>query len=777
MPLLWISFAFFVGLLAGAYLPLANSGWLILAGVSLLGWPGCHWLPARGRLLVGLRWLGQIEPRLRIPPLLLLVFLFLGAWRFGLANPDLDHGHIAAYNDQGRFQMVGVLDAAPDRRDRSTQLRVRIEQVAPLDANGMASAAVPAHGVILALALGQGNWQYGDRLQLEGSPVTPPEDEDFSYRDYLSRQGVYTYLTYPGIKRLGRDAGNPLMAEIYHLRDWANAEIYHLYPAPEAPLLAGILLGNDNDLPEDLARAFQDTGTAHIIAISGFNFAILLALFSTLFGKLLPRWWALLLAVLTASGYAILVGATPSVVRAAIMGSLSLLAHQIGRRSAGVNTLCFTAALMCLFNPQLPWDASFQLSFGATLGLLVYGDRFQQGFMHLLEKRFSPQTSKRIAGPVSEYVLLTLAAQVMTLPIILYHFQRLSLSSLLANPLVLPPQPLVMVLSGLAVLAGAVSDPLAHLLAWLAWPLSAYTIRMVEVLASLPGGVVTFGEMNLGTLALMYAVVFAPLVSSKLPGMLKSQVQPTLVLVGTGLLAALLLRAAAAAPDGRLQVVVIDNTGSPAVLIRGPGGETMLINGGPSARQLNDTLGRWLSPLDRHLDGLLLTDASTSALGSLPTVLERYPPDQAWWACDLPANRSSQSLPRYLQNQQIASSPFATGSTLTIHPQVSLESLGNNGQGSALLLQMDQFRALIPGGVAPGSISPENLANLSLLLLEPRDLKDTAPEDWLAFTPQVIIAIPGNLDWLPSELNWRNTHPGGWYHITSDGARMWIEGK
>ena len=98
------------------------------------------------------------------------------------------------------------------------------------------------------------------------------------------------------------------------------------------------------------------------------------------------------------------------------------------------------------------------------LGLILYGDPFQSGFTAFLERHMPAERARKIAGPVGEYFLLTLAAQLMTLPVILYHFQRLSLSSLLANPLILPVQPLVMVLSGAAVIAGAISDPLAHLL-------------------------------------------------------------------------------------------------------------------------------------------------------------------------------------------------------------------------------------------------------------------------------------------------------------------------
>jgi competence protein ComEC len=223
---------------------------------------------------------------------------------------------------------------------------VQVEQITPLTEDGQAGDPHATHGLVqVVLPPGMG-WRYGDRLSLEGLLQTPPEDEDFSYRAYLLRQNVHTYLPFPRVERLSQAAGSPILAKIFAMREWAYAKIYQLFPSPEAPLLAGILLGIESDLPPGVARAFQDTGTAHIIAISGFNIAILAELFMKLFSKALSRWWAVLAAVLAIAGYTILVGGMPSVVRAAVMGSMALVAVQIGRRSTGANSLAFTAALM-----------------------------------------------------------------------------------------------------------------------------------------------------------------------------------------------------------------------------------------------------------------------------------------------------------------------------------------------------------------------------------------------------------------------------------------------
>jgi competence protein ComEC len=781
--LLWISIALVAGLGLGKYLPWQAAGWLVLAGATLLSWPLLRRLPDYPALLRRLAWAGWTEPRLRLPPLLLLAALFLGAARMASGGPDLASGHVAAFNDQGEFRLQAVVIDPPDRRDSSTLLRLQVESIAPLDEDGQTGPAQPAHGLALAHLPGRPGWQYGDRLLVSSAPETPPENEEFSYRDFLARQDVYTYLAYPRVDLVEHGAGSPILAAIYRLRDWAYAEIYHLFPAPEAPLLAGILLGLDNDLPPALENAFRDTGTAHIIAISGFNFAVLAGLFASLFGRIFSRWVATGVAIFTIAVYAVLVGASPAVVRAAIMSSFALLAQQIGRRSAGMNTLAITSAAMCLANPHAPWDPSFQLSFGATLGLLLYGERFQGGFTRLLEKRMPSPLARRISAPVArkissligEYFLLTLAAQVMTLPVILYHFQRLSVSALLANPLILPPQPLVMVLGGLAVLAGLVSDPLAHAIAALAWPLTAYTIRAVELLARIPGGVVVLGDFNFTTLLLAYGVVLAPLAGRRFPETVRSLFKPALLLIGLGLLAALLWRSVLAAPDGKLRLVVFDAQGRQALLLRGTGGETLLVNGGPSMVQLNDLLGRWLPPFDRRIDAVLVNSPASDAFSGLSGVLERYPPGQVLWSCLAPDTLTGDRLVGFLQEEAIPSYPIRAGEMLAFGREARLELLATTDEGSALLLRWQDFRVLIPGGLPPGRLEAVDLANLSLIVLEPRDLEETTPEQWLAFAPQAVIYTPEEGELGLSGHNWLNTRPGGWVQVTTDGMKMWVE--
>ncbi|UCF27220.1 MAG: ComEC/Rec2 family competence protein, partial [Chloroflexota bacterium] len=406
---------------------------------------------------------------------------------------------IAYYNDAGQeTRVMGTIIKPPDVQDNKVVFRVGVEGIQPYGE----TMFNPVRGVMLARVSNTEDWKYGDRIMLRGDLETPPEFEDFSYRAYLAQQGVYSYMSNARIYRTSSGGGNFILRAIYAYKTHALDTLYRLWPDPEASLLAGILLGVESGIPEDVDQAFRDTGTSHIIVISGFNITIIAGLLVGVFSRLFGGGQsgvrrAAVIALIGIAAYTILVGADAAVVRAAIMGGTAVFASLVGRRQDGLNTLAVVAGLMAAFNPQVLWNIGFQLSFAATLGLVLYAEPLKAAFEKLASRRVTVETAQKLSRPVGEYFLFTLAAQVLVLPIIIYYFQRFSISSLIANPLILPAQPPVMILGGLALLAGTVYYPLGQLLAWIAWPFVAYTIRIVEFLAGFPGGTLNLGEVSL----------------------------------------------------------------------------------------------------------------------------------------------------------------------------------------------------------------------------------------------------------------------------------------
>jgi hypothetical protein len=169
---------------------------------------------------------------------LLIVFICLGAIRYQLAQPHIDPGFIAFYNNlPGEYLIDGVIQEPPDVSDTYTNLRLRVEQVAALPAQGNKAKFLPVHGLLLArVPVGASN-NYGDRIQLQGRPETPPENEDFSYRDYLAKHGIYSYMFYPAASLLQPGQGSPLFAALNAFQQHALEVIYSLFTDPEASLI------------------------------------------------------------------------------------------------------------------------------------------------------------------------------------------------------------------------------------------------------------------------------------------------------------------------------------------------------------------------------------------------------------------------------------------------------------------------------------------------------------------------------------------------------------
>ena len=343
----------------------------------------------------------QVKPfKFRLPPLPRfpgLAVFFLGAARYQSTIPRVDAHYIAWYNDRDYELLVtGTLADPPDVRDTYTNLRLNVTSRQYRRRNPAGPRADPRpRPVRRRLA-----------LRGRGAPARPPENpasnEDFSYQDYLAHQGILAYMPDAAATLLPFTAGNPVLRLVYAFKDQAVEHVYRIFPDPEASLLAGILLGDDNGLPASLQQAYKNTGTAHIIAISGFNIAIIAGLFVFLFSRLLgraqgghrrrdrhppsiPCWW----------------GPPPR-----WCGPPS---WEGWRSSPGSWAAARTVSIPWrspprswpLINPHTLWDVGFQLSFAATLGLVLYAQPLQDWFTGLLARRLPPETARKIAAPVS----------------------------------------------------------------------------------------------------------------------------------------------------------------------------------------------------------------------------------------------------------------------------------------------------------------------------------------------------------------------------------------
>ncbi len=760
----WSSLAFLAGMVL-----MGNWGWVgaWLAALLLLG----GWLYGR---------LGTSFLR-RLPLLPLALALLLGAARYQSAQPRITPFHIAWFTDREYSVWVtGTLAAPPDVRDQYVNLQLDSTAIDTGDGDLRVEGRLLARVDVSAADL-----QYGQRVRLYGLLQTPPENETFSYRDYLARQGIYAYMPEATVTVLPGRGGSRWLQAMYAFKDRALNLIYRLYPDPEASLLAGILLGEEHGLSRDLQQAFKDTGTSHIIAISGFNIALIAGIFVTLFSRLLGPRGGALTAALAIAAYTLLVGADAAVVRAALMGGTGLLARQLGRRQDGLNTLFTVGGIMGLLNPSIPWDVGFQLSFAATLGLILYGGPMQTAAESWLVRWLPPSRARQAAALLSEYVLLTLAAQLTTLPIMAWRFQRISLISFIANPFILPPQSAVMILGGLAVLGGLVYFPLGRLLAAVSWPFVAYTIRLVEFFAAWPHGVFVLGDLSFLVVALWYLALFTlPWTWPR-----RQRLRPGFAFLGLGLAAWLLWRGLFLLPDGRLHVVLFEAGSADVVLITTPNGNRVLINGGESPSALSDALGRRLPPFSRQLDALVVANPASWQIDALPVVMERYPPALVWWGGGTQASSAAGRLYRQTLTADIPLQRAETGDRLLLDEDLWLEAVDAGPRGLTLLLTWQDFRLLLPLGSDASALERlaygRRVGPVSVLLLADSGHQMLNPPDWLnRLNPQLVLlsVSAGNPFGLPHPATLEalqgypllRTDQVGDITLTTDGQRLWV---
>ncbi|MFZ0531612.1 MAG: ComEC/Rec2 family competence protein [Anaerolineales bacterium] len=788
MPLFWISLAFLSGILLAPSLNLPLLGWSLLALlIFILLFP-----PISRRLSSRLPTsFTRLAENLKLSSstmfLLVILFLSIGAIRYQLDQPTIDPSFIAYYNDQSTETIMdGVLVEPPDVRDTFVNLRLRIDQLHQVNEDQF----IPVQGLLLVRVSTSTSFLYGDRIRLQGHPETPPENEDFSYRDYLANQGIFSYISYPSSSLLQHGEGNPIYSALYAFRQHALDVVYSLFPDPEASLLAGILLGVQSGIPQDVQDAFRLTGTSHIIVISGFNITIIAGLFTFMFSRLLGERRGAIVAAIGIIFYTLLVGANPAVVRAAILGMLTLLGHQVGRRQVGLNSLAIVGAAMAFVTPTVLWDVSFQLSFAATLGIMLYAEPFTNWFINFAARFIPHDKAHRLAGPVGEYFLLTLAAQLTTLPLMIYYFKRISFTSLIANPLILPAQPPLMVLGGLSVLTGMIIKPIGQLLAWATWPFTAYTIRMVEWLSDVPHGSIPLGQIAFPLILLFYAVLFTlTFARPRLTGMF-ARLSPAIPLTIMGVLTIMIWKAAFYAPDGLLHVTILDIGTGDAVLIQTPTGRSVLINGGPSTVRLSDTLGRRLPPFNRTLDWLVVADIDNEDLSGLTGNLERFTPANVLWSGNTYGTRSATELWTALLTTSTPITRMQSGQSLDLGSGASMQVLSIDPRGAVLFLEWENFRLLLPMGMDFNTLDNlqhnSSMRNISAVLLGESGYAPLNPPDLLSFLhPQLALLSVAAADKTglpsPETLNalqgytLLRTDQNGWIELTSDGKQMWVE--
>lgn len=411
---------------------------------------------------------------------LLLAALLLGLWRGYLTSNKLDYVGLLVNQT---VDISGEIVSIPQIKTNYQSFNVQINKILNTDLQSSEKIYVLAR-----------------------------TDNQFSLHDYVSLSCLIQKS----------DAGNIICAfpELLnhipqHSNSWQNIlpkaynyfvnTLNKVYVQPEAGFIIGILVGGTQQFSNQLIEEFRITGTLHLVALSGFNVSIIVGFLTIVYERLaVPRrWYAPSIGILLVL-FVFFVGPAASIIRASIMGFLVALARQRGRYTSPHNLLIATAAIMVFVSPAiLLSDIGFQLSFLATVGIIYFSPLLESWLTKIPE-----------VWQFKEALLLSISAQVMVLPLLIYNFEHLSTVSPFVNMLIAPLIPVTMMFGFIGGVLGLINISLGQVFGLLAYLCSAVVLKIISWFATLPLAYIEWSP-NIFILLLYYVVVFFVLQKSK----------------------------------------------------------------------------------------------------------------------------------------------------------------------------------------------------------------------------------------------------------------------
>ena len=456
--------AFIGGIVLGTYVPISVvvlyfAVWVLFSLGLWTCWPAPErwaWFLVAGAVLMGL----------------VRVEMVVAKSRVGLAALPL-HREIVVRGD-----VVGSV--VPQLRTVRFQLQLEDIVNTPIDVRGQRVSVV---------ARPYPEVTRGDRLEL-ACTLTASHRGSAGSVDCL----------FPRVVSIGESSRTSMTQALTTLKTWYVYSLERVFPEPEAGFITGLLVGGRSSLGPEWRTALAASGTTHLVALSGFNVAIIASFLVLLLRQLsIPRRWHTVLIGMTIGAFVVAVGAEASIVRAALMGLVVVLGRGLGRTASIRNAIALTAVAMLAVDPTiLTGSLSFQLSFLATLGVV---------YLYPLFERWTKPLSNPLG--LKEALLMALAAELFVTPLLLYSFGRFSLVSPFVNMLVVPLVPFTMLFGFLGGLGGLLTVPLGQALGFSGWLLAKAILFIIRSAAGL-----SFAATELHLSAWMVAAYYICLVSA-----------------------------------------------------------------------------------------------------------------------------------------------------------------------------------------------------------------------------------------------------------------------
>jgi len=474
---------------------------VFLRSFFLISWPFALFAALVGALCIALIFVSREKRNFFIASAVVCVAFGGGIMRMDSARLVGDPA--LSLRIDSKVEIVGTVAAEPDVREKSVRLHVHARELIEKHATTTVDAGV------LVLAPPHSDVAYGDVIRAEGELQLPQAfDTDagrtFNYPMFLAKDGILYTLAFAEVESTGEAHRNPLKAGAIWLKHAYLSGLGQVLPEPVAGLAGGITVGDKRSIGQELSDTFLKVSLIHIVVLSGYNMTVVINAAAHVL-SFLPRYGKFAVSGVIVALFILMTGGAASATRAGAMALLATYARLSGRTFIALRILGIVAFAMVLWNPYLlAFDPGFQLSILATLGLVLFTPLFSKRISFITE-RFGAR----------EIVASTLGTQMAVLPLLLYQNGLLSFVAIPANLLALVAVPLAMLFSFIAALAGIIFGTYGAVLAFPAYALLAYIIRVAELLGELPFAATTVPAFGAWLLCISYFLLAAGYVYSQ----------------------------------------------------------------------------------------------------------------------------------------------------------------------------------------------------------------------------------------------------------------------
>ncbi|NTW05331.1 MAG: DNA internalization-related competence protein ComEC/Rec2, partial [Peptococcaceae bacterium] len=459
-PLVYITLTFALGLLIADNLTISSdfyfAGSLIMACITLIA----YFIDSRGIFLF-----------------LLGVFLFSGA-AFGASEKNRQ----LSFQDRflGKDAIIeGYLCKEPEYRPGKTVYKIQVEKIIQ-----EGEAHITKAKVLVYISGQQKSLWYGDEVRFSGTPyrpISPGNPGQFSYAEYLGDKGIWALISIDSPEsfiKTGSAKGHFLVKTALDLKQRLSQVNRSTMEASQGAIVNGVVFGQRGEIDPETMEIFSEIGIVHILSVSGLNIGLIVAGSLGLLKLLNIQRGVFSLTSLTILFYTYITGIEIAVFRASVMAWLYLLAKKIGRDNDWPTTLSGAALIILAFNPEAIFNPGFQLSFGATWGILLLGPVIDEAL----------KKTGLNNGYLRGSLWVSMGAQLGTLPLIVYHYNLFSPVSLLANLLAVPLAGLILPLGLAASLTGLLSIKIALIINSANAALLDFLMLIAKFIHYIPGG-------------------------------------------------------------------------------------------------------------------------------------------------------------------------------------------------------------------------------------------------------------------------------------------------